>query len=174
MSRFTLAGAFLRRSTSIPALRIGDEPAVSQSLGQPLRLEACVDQRARGADYVEDRDDIALIECVHFKPAATELGGDAGLQVGEGEIFCDLGRGEGAAAGLLAARSGRAYNVSVARLLREPACARQLVKEAETELPSPQLIARTFRVRVVSKLGPAGRSNISERPDSCNPRAARS
>jgi hypothetical protein len=42
-------------------------------------LEACVDQRARGADYVEDRDDIALIECVHFNPAATELGGDAGL-----------------------------------------------------------------------------------------------
>jgi hypothetical protein len=33
-------------------------------------LDACVDHRARGADYVEDRDDIALIECVHFKPAA--------------------------------------------------------------------------------------------------------
>src|SRR6185295_18693818 len=56
-----------------------------QRARERIGLAARTDQRAERADHVEDPRDVAVVERMHRDAAADQLGGNVGLQVGEGE-----------------------------------------------------------------------------------------
>src|SRR5262249_49313139 len=59
---------------------------------QRVGLAGHADQRAERADHVENAGDVALVEGMDRDVAADQLGGDVGLQVGEGENEVGLER----------------------------------------------------------------------------------
>src|SRR5262249_31750055 len=63
-----------------------------QRLRERIGLAGRADQRAEGADHVENAGDVTLVEGMHRDVAADQLGGDVGLQVGEGENEVGLER----------------------------------------------------------------------------------
>ena len=81
-------------------------------LGSPIGIDHC----AEHPDHIENPVDAPLIERVNVQPAANEIRGDVGLEIGErqdkiglqGENLINVGRREGAHARLLAASLWRA------------------------------------------------------------------
>ena len=63
-----------------------------QRLRQRLGLELDAGKRAERSDHRQDAGDVALVEGMHGDIAADQLGGDIGLQIGEGENEIGLER----------------------------------------------------------------------------------
>jgi hypothetical protein len=84
--------------------------------GPLIRVDHCADR----ADHVEDPGNASLVEGVDVEPAADQIGGDVGLEVGEGQDevrlqrqdFVDVRRGEGTDTRLFAASLRRVQDIT--------------------------------------------------------------
>ena len=79
-----------RESTARARAPCAVAPRATRASASALRLHT--DERADGADHVEDAGDVALVEGMHRDVAADQLGDDVGLQVGEGQHEVGLER----------------------------------------------------------------------------------